>query len=231
MGRVIGYIRVSTADQAEHGQSLDAQREMISRYCELHHLGTPEIVEDAGLSGKTMDRPGLQGILGGVRLGEVDHVVVTAIDRLSRSTRDILHLVVDLFDGHTGFHSVKQQLDTSSAMGRFVLTQWAAVAELERGVTVERITDALAEKQRKGERVGRTPYGFVDGPGELVVDPDRMAVVAEMFGLRSNGARLQQIADVLNDRGVESPRGGRWHPSSVKYILDNRALYGRHIVV
>lgn len=229
MGKVIGYCRVSTESQADSGHSLGAQQEMILQYCQLHNLPAPEFVVDAGLSGKTMDRPGLQELLAMTGRGEVAHVVVTALDRLSRSTKDILSLVVDVFDGEVGFHSVKQQLDTSSAMGRFVLTQWAALAALERELTAERVTDALHEKKRKGERIGRAPYGFKEGPGELQPDTDKLQIVASMFNLRDNGARLQQIADNLNERGIPSARGGKWYPAAVKYVLDNREVYLPHL--
>lgn len=226
--RTIGYIRVSTEEQANDGQSIDAQRAMITRYCELHELEGLEFVMDAGISGSTLERPGLQRIVAEAEAGEIDQVVVTAIDRLSRSTRDVLHLVVDVFDGDVGFHSVKQSLDTSSAMGRFVLTQWAALAELERGLISERTSDALQQKVSKGERVGRAPFGFRPGPGELDPDPETMEHVYTMFEMRANGARLQQIADHLNERGIPSSRGGRWGAGSVKYVLGN-TVYARHL--
>lgn len=226
MARTIGYIRVSTDDQADNGLSLRTQEESIRRYCELHELGDPSIVADAGLSAATMDRPGLQSIIEAVMCGDVDHVVVTSLDRLSRSTRDVLTLVVDTFDHRCGFHSVKQQLDTSTAMGRFVLTQWAALAELERGLISERTSEVLRGKKIRGERLGRNPFGFLPGPGELVPDPDTMPIALEIVRRRRAGETLREIRQDLTERGIPSPKGGEWSDSTVMRIANNRAYDG-----
>ena len=243
MGKVIGYVRVSTEEQANNGAtseedkknnpdaevmkgySIAAQQNMISGYCKVHDLPEPEFILDEGFSGKDTNRPGLQELFRQVDEKQVDHVVVTAIDRLSRSTMDLLDTVCKRFGKEVGFHSVQQQLDTSSPMGMFSLTILGAFANLERDMISVRTKAGMAEKKRRGERVGRNPFGFKTGPGQLVVDEETMPIVIEIFMIRNYGARLQHIADTLNKRGLPSPRGGTWWPSTIKIILDNRALY------
>jgi site-specific DNA recombinase len=243
MGKVIGYCRVSTEEQAnkgatteeekkhcpysdiQKGYSIASQQDMISTYCNLHELGEPTFLMDEGCTGSNTERPGLQTLLQLVQDKKVDHVVVVAIDRLSRSTMDLLDIVVRQFGDSIGFHSVREQLDTKSPMGRCVFTILAAFANLERDNISMRTKAALAEKKRRGERIGREPYGFLPGAGQLKIDPETFPVVKDILQMRGYGATLQQIADKLNERGVKSHHGGRWHPSSVKIVVGNRAVY------
>jgi site-specific DNA recombinase len=243
MGKVIGYCRVSTEEQAnkgatteeekkqnpnsdiQKGYSIASQQDMISAYCKLHELGEPTFLMDEGCTGSNTDRPGLQELLQLVHEKKVDHVVVVAIDRLGRSTLDLLDIVVRQFGDGIGFHSVREQLDTKSPMGRCVFTILAAVANLERDNISMRTKAALAEKKRRGERIGREPYGFLRGSGQLKPDPETFPVVKDILQMRGYGATLQQIADKLNERGVKAHHGGKWYPSSVKIVVGNRGVY------
>lgn len=221
--RTVGYVRCSTTEQATEGVSVDAQRDIISRYSDLYELGEPEFLIDEGYSGKDLNRPGIQGAIRRADAGEVDHIVVVAIDRLSRRTIDVLRLVTETFGDRVAFHSVRQQIDTSSAMGKFMLTQWAALAELERGLTSERTRDALAEKKRQGKRVGEVCFGFqlaADGKA-LEPHPDELDVVRRMLRWRTQGRSYGWIARRLTKLGVPTKKNGTWAAPTVMRIVKN----------
>lgn len=247
MGKTIGYCRVSTEDQANKGAtsdedrrlnphcdvvkgySIESQQDNIRGYCTLHDLGEPEFILDEGFTGKNVNRPGLQQVIELVKQKEVEHVVVVALDRLSRSTIDCLDIVLNKLNGYVAFHSVREQFDTHSPTGKCMFTILAAFANLERDNISARTREALQEKIRRGERVGRNPYGFNTGGGELTINHETLPVVKEIFTMREYGASYQLIANKLNERNVEAPRGKKWYSSSVKCIVENRAIYRAHI--
>jgi DNA invertase Pin-like site-specific DNA recombinase len=156
-----------------------------------------------------------------LRKGEADGLVAVKLDRMSRSTRDVLDLVAQAEREDWALHSIEEKLDTSSAHGRFVVTVLAALAELERGQTAERTRDALAEMRRRGRRVsGRPPFGFrFEGDG-LEAVPEEQEILGRMMRLRSRGNGARRIAAKLNRDGTLNPRTGRpWNYGTVAAIL------------
>src|SRR2546422_11014138 len=131
--RAVGYIRVSTDKQAEHGISLEAQHAKLTQYAALYDIELVDIIVDAGVSAKSLNRLGLQRALGMLRKGQADALLVAKLDRLTRSTRDLGTLVEeDLARGKWSLLSVAEQLDTRSASGRLVLGILGVVASWER---------------------------------------------------------------------------------------------------
>ncbi len=127
---VIGYARVSTEDQAGNGVSLDAQRHRLEAYCAAHGLTLARVEEDAGISArKTTNRPALQRALVALRRGDAAGLVAIKLDRLSRTTRDVLDLVARAEKEDWALHSIEERLDTSSPQGRFVVTLLGALAQ------------------------------------------------------------------------------------------------------
>src|SRR6476661_5883591 len=120
--RVIGYIRVSTDEQATGGQSLGAQRAKINDYARLYDLELVAVIEDAGVSAKSLNRPGLQKALAMLRSGKVDGLVIAKLDRLTRSVADWQTLIDDYFGERAGkqLFSVADSIDTRTAAGRLV---------------------------------------------------------------------------------------------------------------
>ena len=222
--RVIGYVRVSTQDQADHGVSLDAQRAKIEAYCSLRDLRLVEVIEDAGLSAKNLERPGAQRILSMVKAREIDGVVVLKLDRLFRNTADAIE-TSRLFESHgVAFHSLSENLDTGSAVGKFYFTLMAGLAELERNVTVERTKLALGRKREKGEKLGgHCPFGFDNVEGKLVANESEQAILTDMRKMREAGYSFQRIANALNGKGVVSKAGGEWKAGSVHAIIKKAA--------
>ena len=141
--KAIGYIRVSTEEQAKEGISLENQRAKIQAYCRLHDFELDDIIEDAGKSGKDLNREGVQAIIKRIQDREIDAVIVYKLDRLSRRVLDTLNLI-DLMKKHkVVFHSITDSIDTKTAMGKFFLNIMASLAQMERDLISERTKDAL----------------------------------------------------------------------------------------
>jgi len=193
--KVVGYVRVSTDEQAREGLSLDAQEEKIKAYCTAKGWRLVRIYRDEGFSGKDLNRPALQEMLRDLEADGIQAVVVAKLDRLTRSVRDLGYLIDDLFDG-VALASVEESLDTTTAGGRFVLHILGAVAQWERETISERTRSTLRFKRERGEWVGRIPYGFRIGPdGRLVEDPEGIRNIRRMKRLRRRGRSYREIAN------------------------------------
>jgi DNA invertase Pin-like site-specific DNA recombinase len=222
--RVIGYTRVSTDEQAREGVSLGAQHSRIRAYCECNDLELVDVVEDAGVSAKCLHtRQGLQRVLADLEGGRAEALVVLKLDRLSRSTKDVIELTERFERCGWGLHSISEKLDTSTAAGRFVLTILAALAQMEREQVGERTRAALAYKKQNGERLGTTPLGYetvTDELGNRHLQPvgREQAVLKQIADLREAGTTYKDIAQRLNSEGVPTKRGGRWRGGTVYYL-------------
>lgn len=218
--KVIGYIRVSTQDQAEGGVSLAAQRDKLEQYANLFDLELVGIVEDAGASAKTLQRPGLQQALAALKAGEAEGLLVAKLDRLTRSVKDLGALLDSHFRTEFSLLSVADKIDTSTAAGRLVLNVLASVSEWEREAIGERTSVALRHKQSRGEHVGSPALGFDMESGMLVRNEEEALVVDRILQLRAEGLTYQQVADTLTDEGHPTKRGGAWYPATVRnYVM------------
>ena len=223
----IGYVRVSTQEQATEGVSLDAQRDRLRAYCKLHAIQLIDIKADEGISGGTLDRPALQAALQMLRRGRANTLIVVKLDRLSRSLRDVCTLVADYFSDER-FHllSLCGMVNTHSAAGRMVLMNLANYCQYEREMISERTRDALQHMKRQGIRLGPAYYGYelgqqLDERGRRVLVPveSEQAVIAKMVALRNEGLSFSQVVQRLNDEQVPARRGGIWRVNGVRNAL------------
>jgi DNA invertase Pin-like site-specific DNA recombinase len=232
--RLIGYVRVSSAEQVREGVSLDAQRERLQAYAVAHGAQLIGIEADEGLSGKLgpNKRPGLLKALQRVRSGDANGIVALKLDRFSRSTRDVLDLVDETRRDGWRLISVSEHLDTGSAAGRLVVTVLSALSEMEREQIGERTAEALAHVGRQGRIRSRiAPFGYrlqsggyvarVAGAREgLVEDAGEQRIRSCIVGLHAEGLGARRIAAVLNTSGDVNPRTGRaWHPATLQSLL------------
>jgi DNA invertase Pin-like site-specific DNA recombinase len=142
--RAIGYVRVSTEDQAQGGVSLEAQEKKIRAYGLAKGWDLTKVVKDGGYSDKDLNRPGMQEILKGCKKREFDVVVILKLDRLTGSVKDLGYLVEDVFKrGNIAFSSIQDNFDTSTANGRMVMNILATIARWERDIISERTKDAM----------------------------------------------------------------------------------------
>ena len=204
--RVVGYVRVSTEEQGVSGAGLAAQRRAITAECDRRSWQLLRIEQDV-LSGRRLNRPGLQRALEACRSGEAEGIIVSKLDRLSRSLVDFAGLLVEAQT--KGFNVVALDLgvDLSTPAGEFLASVMASAAQWERRIIGQRTKDALAVRREQGVRLGRPPLA-----------PDRLG--RRIRSLRKRGLTLQGIADTLNSGGVATLRGGsEWRPSSVRAVL------------
>ncbi|MEP0842536.1 MAG: recombinase family protein [Phycisphaerae bacterium] len=228
MNTAIGYIRVSTADQASDGVSLDAQRGKIASWCQANGYELARVHVDAGISGKRAEnRPGLQQALSAVCQSKGSALVVYSLSRLARSTTDAIAIAERLDRAGADLVSLSERIDTTTAAGKMVFRMLAVLAEFERDLIAERTTTALRFKASRGERVsGKIPFGYDLGPDGvmLVANAGEQGVIAEMQRLRSAGMTYRAIASELSRRGIPTKSGGnKWLFTSVKSILDRAA--------
>lgn len=208
---IIGYVRVSTEEQADSRLGLDAQRAAI--LAEAQRRGWAEadltFIEDAGYTAKNLNRPGIRAALKALETGQADTLVVAKLDRLTRSMADFTGLLQAAAKHRWALVALDLQVDTTTPNGEAMAYVVAVFANLERRLISERTTAGLAEAARRGVRLGRPPSL-----------PD--AVVERVVTERRQGASLQAIADRLTADGVAGAQGGRrWYPSTVRAALQS----------
>jgi site-specific DNA recombinase len=225
----VGYVRVSTEEQAREGVSLSAQQERIRAYCTMRGLDLVAVVTDSGVSaGKPLHtRPGGQQVLDMVSRGEVANVVAMKLDRLFRDCADCLEVTRDWDRRGLALHLIDlggQAIDTSTAMGRFFLTVMAGAAEMERNLVRERTAAAMAYKKARGEYTGgEAPYGW-HLTDDNTLEPHRaeQQVIAAARELRAAGLSLRKVGAGLAERGLLPRSRRQWHAETVKALLGAR---------
>jgi site-specific DNA recombinase len=225
---VAGYLRVSTDEQAKSGLGLGDQRHRISAMAQAKGWPEPVWYVDEGISGTkdSAHRPDFARLRADVKAGVVQAVITLDISRIARKMRVLMDFMEEIEQAHTHFISCKESFDTSTPQGQFVLYMWALVAQLERDMIAQRVRGALAEHSRRdGEAGGGMPYGYVRREKRLHVVPPEARIVRRIFIMREQKMTLRAIAAELNRRRYSSPRGGKWHHSSVQAVLANAPYY------
>lgn len=206
--RVVGYVRVSTTEQAHSGLGLADQRRAIEEQCAQRGWVLVEVFADEGETGKsTRNRPGLAAALAAVESGTVEGLVVAKWDRLARRLADFVAIMGSARAAGWNLVALDRDIDLSTSSGRLNANIMASVAEWEGDIISERTRAALAVLRSRGVTLGR--------PRVL---PD--AVVARIATERAAGRSLRAIADDLTTEGVPTAQGGvRWYPSTVAAVL------------
>ncbi len=227
----VGYIRVSTDEQATRGHGLESQERAIRAFAESQGYTLLDMIADPGVSGAILPsaRDGFATVLSMAAQGQFAILLVWKIDRLARSLAHAVTTANDLREQYNiVLRSVTEPIDTATPMGQTIFAILAGMAAQERHVITERTLAGRKAKAEKGGYAGGTPpYGYrADGAGGLTIDPGEAEIVRAIFGLRGEGWTLRQIAAALNERGVQTRRGGKWHPATVRYLLDNPRYRG-----
>ena len=204
------YTRKSTEEGLEQDfNSLDAQREACEAFIRSQRSEgwklIPDLYDDGGISGGTLERPALQRLLADIENGRIDIVVVYKIDRLTRSLADFAKLV-EVFDGSgASFVSVTQQFNTSTSMGRLTLNMLLSFAQFEREVTAERIRDKIAASKRKGMWMGGpVPLGYDAIDKKLEINEAEAATVRRIYELYLALGSIRHVKAELDRGGIVS---------------------------
>lgn len=239
------YTRCSTDDQAQgEYTTLDAQahhcKNMLDAFgYELADFGTKGAVNDDGYSGKDLNRPGIQSILNSVnRKREFDGIIFFRLDRLTRNPRD-LYALIDIFRGHdVDFISVRENLDSSTAIGRVVIGILGLLSAFERELTGERVKASGIARVRQGRWAGGgLPYGYRlinDGPAlpngrqphKIVFDEEIAPKLKIIWEMAADNKSLAEIGQELSRRGIKSPQGIEWRKQSVSNIIKSHFYKG-----
>ena len=200
-----GYIRVSTARQADEGESLGAQERTINGYALMHGLTLDHVFIERGVSGsKPLDeRPEGAKLLAQLQPGDV--VITPKLDRLFRSALDALDTLAKLKEQGVALHMIDLGGDvTGNGISKLVFTILSAVAEAERDRIRERIADVKKDQRKRGRYLGGIhPFGYrVTDAGELIEEPGEIAAIARMKELRASGLSLRGISKAMKDDGM-----------------------------
>jgi DNA invertase Pin-like site-specific DNA recombinase len=180
------YIRVSTKDQQDLRQFIAMESRNIS----------PERIFSEKMSGKDAKRPELQALMNTVQDG--DCVVVESISRFARNTRDLLELVEKLTQKGVEFVSLKEHIDTTTPTGRFTLTIFAAIAELERECTLQRQAEGIAAAKARGIHLGRPPKKPSENFAEIIRQWERGVINLEE-ALKQTGLKKSTFYNRLRE--------------------------------
>ncbi len=206
------YTRKSSEEGLEQAfNSLDAQREACAAYilsqASEGWTALPDIYDDGGLSGGTLERPALQRLLAEVRAGRIDIIVVYKVDRLTRSLLDFSKLVETFAAAGTSFVSVTQSFNTTTSMGRLTLNMLLSFAQFEREVTAERIRDKIAASKAKGMWMGGTPpLGYRPDGRSLAIVEEEASLVRHIFTRYLELGNVRLLADELAERRIWAPK-------------------------
>jgi site-specific DNA recombinase len=225
------YTRKSSEEGLEQDfNSLDAQREACEAYVvsQRHEgwLALPQMYDDGGISGGTMDRAALKRLLTDIEAGKIDTVVVYKVDRLTRSLSDFAK-IVDVFDRqHVSFVSITQSFNTTSSMGRLTLNMLLSFAQFEREVTGERIRDKIAASKRKGMWMGGLPpLGYDVQDRKLVVNHSEAETVRAICRRYAQLGSVRALKEELEGVVVSKRRIDRFGRETGGKPLARGALY------
>ena len=228
MKRVFLYIRVSTQEQAQEGYSVGEQKDRLIAYCKAHDWLIVEIYVDPGYSGSNLNRPGIQKLMADIK--DCDIVLVYKLDRLSRSQRDTLYLIEEVFlPNNTDFVSMQESFDTSTPFGKAMIGLLAVFAQLEREQIKERTKMGRVARAKSGlfHGGGYIPIGYNYENGKLVINPYEAEQVRKIYDWYIAGESLIGITFRLQEAGYTN-RYGSWNTwTSVRNILGNETYTGQ----
>ena len=225
--RVALYPRVSGHEQ-EDNYSIPEQIERMKKYCESRDWQVYKIYTDSGYTGSNMNRPGLQSLIKDSESGKFDMVLVYKLDRLSRSQKDVLYLVEDVFDKHgVYFSSMTENFDTSTPFGKAILGILAVFAQLEREQIKERTMMGKDSRAQEGKWHGSKwiPVGYDYEDGLLKINEYEAMQIREIVDLFLQHTPVRTIATMMTDKGYHH-KYGEWEPKTIRRVLANPVNIG-----
>ncbi|MGM0168294.1 site-specific DNA recombinase [Enterococcus sp. AZ135] len=223
------YIRVSTQEQANEGYSIGAQTDRLTKYVEAKEYVLCKKYIDAGYSGSKIDRPAMKELIEDVTNKEVDVIVVYKLDRLSRSQKDTMYLIEDVFrPNDVELISMQESFDTSTAFGNATVGMLSVFAQLERKSISERMITGRVERAKKGMYhtggQSRPPAGYDFKDKKLVINEYEAAAIRDLFTLFNDGLGRSSISSYLQKN---YPGRNKWLPSSIDRMLKNNIYIGK----
>lgn len=228
MRRAALYIRVSTLEQAQEGYSVGEQKERLIAYCKAQDWLIADIYVDGGYTGSNLKRPGIQKLI--TETDKFDLVLVYKLDRLSRSQRDTLYLIEEVFlPNNVDFISMQESFDTSSPFGKAMIGLLAVFAQLEREQIKERTWMGRMARAKAGlyHGGGKIPIGYDYVDGHLVINPYEAEQVQKIYEWYLAGGSLKTITERLQAEGYTNKYSSYNSWTCVRHILENETYLGR----
>ena len=228
INKVALYVRVSTTSQMEEGYSIEEQKAKLESYCDIKDWHVYKIYTDGGFSGSTTERPALEQLIKDAQSKLFDTVLVYKLDRLSRSQKDTLYLIEDIFlKNNIEFVSLLENFDTSTPFGRAVIGLLSVFAQLEREQIKERMQLGKLGRAKAGKSMmwAKTSYGYDynKDTGTMTVNEYEALAVKEIYASYLAGMSITKLRDKINE---EYPKQPAWSYRTIRGILDNPVYCG-----
>lgn len=225
--RACVYTRVSTTEQANEGYSIDEQERMCRAAIESKGWECVGVYSDPGVSGRSLNRPGLKSMIAAIVSHQVEAVVIYKLDRLSRKQKDTMMLIEDVFlQNKVDLVSLNETLDTSTPWGRAMIGILSSFNQMESETIQGRTAMGRTAKAKTGGYAGgRPPFGYDVVNGNLIINEHEAEMVRLVFDLRRMGLSLHKITDEVNRRGYRNSKGTEFKHSTIQVILSNESIY------
>lgn len=225
------YIRVSTQEQAAEGYSIQEQTDRLTKYCEAHGWVVVKVYTDPGYSGSNLNRPAIKALIQDAQRHFFDFVLVYKLDRISRSQKDVLYLVEDVFNSNKiGFISMQENFDTTSPFGKAMIGILSVFAQLEREQIKERMQMGLDARAKEGYYHGGpyAPIGYDYKNGMLSINESEAFMVQKIYELFQTGMPTHAIYTYMAAHFPAGHKYGSWTDSSCRSVLSS-VLYTGNI--
>ncbi|MFT9082522.1 recombinase family protein [Liquorilactobacillus satsumensis] len=222
------YLRVSTIDQAEEGYSIEQQKDKLKQYCSVKDWNVYKFYVDAGFSGSNINRPAMQELIEDVNNNKIGTILVYKLDRLSRSQKDTLYLIEDVFNKHkVSFVSLNENFDTSTAFGKASIGILATFAQLEREQIKERMQMGKMGRAKTGKAMNwwNPAFGYIYNRETYDIDQFKADIVKRIYKDYLSGTSINKIAENLNSEG-HLGKDRQWSFRTVRMILANSDYTG-----
>lgn len=228
INKVALYVRVSTTSQMEEGYSIEEQKAKLESYCDIKDWHIYKVYTDGGFSGSTTERPALEQLIKDAQSKLFDTVLVYKLDRLSRSQKDTLYLIEDIFlKNNIEFVSLLENFDTSTPFGRAVIGLLSVFAQLEREQIKERMQLGKLGRAKAGKSMmwAKTSYGYNydKETGSMTVNEYEALAVKEIYSSYLAGMSITKLRDKINE---EYPKQPAWSYRTIRGILANPVYCG-----
>lgn len=220
------YIRVSTEDQAREGFSLGEQEEKLLQLCKFKGLDVYKVYKDAGISAKDMEhRPQFQEMLKDMKGGKLNYIVAYKLDRITRSVRDLEELISVLEQYNCFLLCDRDDVNTSTANGRFFVRMLTVLSQLEIEIVSERTKFGLNGAIKSGHIPGQRPFGYKSAEDKrMVIDNATRPYVEKIFDMYLEGKSFQQIANYFKENNIYPKKN--WKDTTIQKIIDNKIYMG-----
>ena len=220
------YIRVSSEDQAREGFSLGEQEEKLLQLCKFKELEVYTVYKEAGISAKDMEhRPQFQEMLKDMKEGKINYIVAYKLDRITRSVRDLEELISVLEQYNCFLLCDRDDVNTSTANGRFFVRMLTVLSQLEIEIVSERTKFGLNGAIKSGHIPGQRPFGYKSTEDKrMVIDNSTRPYVEKIFDMYLEGKSFQQIANYFKENNIYPKKN--WKDTTIQKIIDNKIYMG-----